>query len=155
MSSNPFKIHRAAHTGFTVSSLSASLAFWHDLLGLPIVYRRSLDMGPEPNTIGVANAKVNAVLLELPGGHQVELLEYSSPDDRVEMKPRPCDVGNVHLAISVTGSKEIIKEAEKLGWVPAAAEPPRMQRGDGTWWGIVYLRSPEGVSVELLEKLEG
>ena len=154
MDSKNFVVSGAAHTGFTVTSLSAALTFWHDLLGLPVVHRRKLDLGPEPNPVGVPYAKMEVALLSLPGGHQVELLEYSSPDDRTAMKPRPCDVGNVHLALNVTNSQGLIAQARHLGWVPAADEPIRVTRGDGTAWSICYLRGPDGATVELLEKVE-
>ena len=150
MAQEDFTINSAAHTGFTVASLAAALKFWHDLLGLPILHRRTLDLGPGQNPVGVANAKMEVALLSLPGGHQVELLEYTSPEDRTAMKPRPCDVGNVHLALNVRNSATLIAEAKKLGWEPAAEEPVRITRGDGTAWTVCYIRGPDGVTVELM-----
>ena len=154
MPSANFTIHSAGHTSFTVASLSSALAFWHDLLGLPILYPRHIELGLEPNSIGIHHAEADIALLSLPGDHQVELLEYTSPNDRAVMKPRPCDVGNVHLALDVTSSDVLIEEVTKLGWIPAVSEPVRMKRGDGSLWSICYIRGPDGMTVELMEELE-
>jgi hypothetical protein len=114
MATNDFSVQSANHTGFTVASLDSALAFWHGLLRLPIIGRRQLDLGAEPNAVGVANAKMELALLALPGGHNVELLEYTSPDGDA-VKPRPCDVGHIHLAINVKNCAALIAETKKIG----------------------------------------
>ena len=152
MSSDTFTVQSANHTGFTVSSLESALAFWHGLLGLPIIGRRQLDLGPEPNAVGVENAKMEIALISLPGGHNVELLEYTSPEYRTAAMARPCDVGNVHLAINVQNPAALMVAAKKLGWSAAASEPVKIKRQDGQIWSICYIRSPDGITVELMEK---
>lgn len=154
MASKTFTVQSAGHTGFTVSSLSKALTFWHDLLGIPIEYQTTEDSGPGPNVVGVPNAIINIALLSLSGGHQVELLEYTSPDDRTVYKPRPCDVGNVHLAINVKNCENLMAEAKKIGWNPVADEPIKKKRHDGHMWSLIYLHGPDGETVELLEKHE-
>ena len=154
MSSKEFNVQTANHTGFTVSSLDSALAFWHGLLGLPIIARRQLDLGPEPNVVGVENAKMEIALISLPGGHNVELLEYTSPEDRTATSVRPCDVGNVHLAINVTNPAGLMIAAKKLGWTSSVSEPVKIKRQDGQVWRICYIRSPDGMTVELMEKQE-
>ena len=150
-----FKVHTAAHTGITVPPLPEALEFWHDLLGLPITYQRSsLRFGDgENNIVGVPGSGANVALLAFPNGHQIEILEYTSPEDRETFAPRPCDVGNVHLAMEVEGSRALIQGAERLGWRPATSEPVRLQRGDASVWDMTYLRSPDGVTVELMERV--
>lgn len=152
MPARTYEIQGAGHTGFTVSSMIGALKFWEDLLGSEVLYRRQLTLGPTPNTIGVADARINVALLAIPGGHQVELLEYLSPDGRQTFAPRPCDVGNVHLALNVKNLPAIIEAAEKIGWTSSMREPKKMQRGDGTLWSICYLQGPDGETVEMMEK---
>ena len=61
----------------------------------------------------------------------------------------------MHVALEVKGSKELIREAEGLGWRAANEKGPQeMRRMDGTLWGMVYLFGPDGVTVEVMEKLE-
>ena len=154
MSSNTFSVQSANHTGFTVASLDSALKFWHDLLGLEIIGRRQLDLGPEPNVVGVANAKMELALLAIPGGHNVELLQYTSPDGRSAVSPRPCDVGHIHLAINVKNCGGLMAAARDIGWVPASSEPVQIKRHDGQVWNICYIRSPEGQTVELMERMD-
>lgn len=154
MASREFTVQSANHTGFTVTSLDKALAFWHDLLGLPVLYRKELEMGPLHNAVGLANAKINAAVVSLDGGHRVELLEYTTPGDGTTLIPRPCDVGSVHLAINVTKSRNLIAAAKELGWTPAADEPQRRKMGDGSTRDVVYIRSEDGVTVELMEIIE-
>lgn len=154
MAPREFAVQSANHTGFTVTSLDKALAFWHDLLGLPILYRKELDLGPMPNAVGLPNAKIDAAVVSLDGGHRVELLEYKAPSDRATMMPKPCDVGSVHLAINVTNSTALIAAASELGWAPVADEPQRRKLGDGSTRDVLYIRSEDGVTVELMEKIE-
>src|SRR5882762_5208121 len=39
MSTRPFQIIAADHTGFTVSNIERSLVFWHDVLGFTLSHR--------------------------------------------------------------------------------------------------------------------
>ena len=86
----------------------------------------------------------------------IELLEYSAPENRQVFKPRACDVGSVHVALEVTGTKALIAQAEELGWQAAVGGGealPMIGRGDGSEWTAVYLFGPDGEALELLEKL--
>lgn len=154
MTSETFAVQSANHTGFTVASLDSALKFLNELLGLPIVARREVDFGSGPNPVGIPNTKLDVALLSLSDGLNIELLQYLSPEDRAEMKARPCDVGHVHLAINVKNIKVLVAEAEKIGWTAAASEPVRIPRGGGVEWDVVYIRSPDGQTVELMEELD-
>jgi catechol 2,3-dioxygenase-like lactoylglutathione lyase family enzyme len=155
MSTKAFTINRANHTGFTVSSLEESLKFWHGLLDLPIVFRGEykFDNAAE-KIIGIDNVSLEAAMVLLPGNHIVELIEYKSPEHRTAMRPRPCDVGNVHLAIEVSNMKALMAEAKKLGWTAGSDEPVIMKLEDGTTRGLCFIRDMDGVSVECIETLE-
>ncbi|KAM0747373.1 hypothetical protein T439DRAFT_359700 [Meredithblackwellia eburnea MCA 4105] len=66
------------HVGLVVSSLSRSLQFWVDLVGSKILYRETAEGGLAEKLTGVRDAKVEIVMLQLPGekGGMVELLQY-------------------------------------------------------------------------------
>ena len=96
-----FRIKSIDHTGFTVSSLDNSLKFWVDVLGFKHLYTWTFDRGPFiEQLVGVPGAGMRLAMVEGPG-HMIELLEYTSPDDRQIFKPRSSDVGSVHLAFYV------------------------------------------------------
>lgn len=153
-SSADLQVKSAAHTGFTVASLAAALEFFHGLLGFEILYQREgLEFGEKNSIIGVPGASANIALLSLPGGHQLELLQYTDPAEKNIYQPRPCDVGNAHLALEVCGMRTLIQRAARLDWQPACEEPIEFRRGDGSVWRIAYLKGPDGVTVELMERV--
>jgi len=97
-----FCVNRIDHTGFTVSSLEDSLAFWVDALGFKHLYTWTFETAPFiEEMVGVPGAALRLAMVEGPG-HRIELLEYTSPNDRQLYKPRSCDVGSVHLAFMST-----------------------------------------------------
>lgn len=144
-------ITRADHTGFTVSSLDESLKFWVDVVGFRLVTRNHYPRSEFlDNVVGVPGAELTLAMLEAPGGHLIELLEYSAPDGRELFKPRACDVGSVHLAFLVDDLDTLLARVEKAGWL-RLGEPQTVEgtRRDGL--RIVYARGPDGVTVEFMQ----
>lgn len=155
MAASQFSVLKKAHTGITVSSLQHALEFWQGLLGGQLLYRNHVEMSAELNVVGIPGAIMDNAMLALPDGSMIELLEYSAPADRKSFRPRPVDVGSVHVALEVKGSRGLIEGAAALGWTAAAnGEPQRLRRGDGSYWTALYIFGPDGETVELLEKLQ-
>src|SRR5947199_330176 len=97
-----FRIIAADHTGITVSSLERSLAFWRDMLGFELSHTAHQTGELAKEITGVAGAEIKLAVVKTPGGHKIELLEYRAPPERKrQLDVRPCDVGSVHLALSV------------------------------------------------------
>src|SRR5690606_12684205 len=95
-------IRRAHHTGFTVSNMERSLAFYRDALGLQVVAEQ-LGTAEYLSTItGFPGVRLKMAFLKVPGDddHILELLEYVShpaePTDRATNRP-----GNGHLCLVV------------------------------------------------------
>jgi catechol 2,3-dioxygenase-like lactoylglutathione lyase family enzyme len=142
---------RADHTGVTVSSLKDALHFWVDVLGFRFVvqthYENSVFL---ENIVGVSGADVTLAMVEGPDGHLVELLEYHAPADRAVMKPRACDLGSVHLAYMVDRLDELLATVEAAGWM-RLGEPQTVRGGARDGLRIVYVRGPDGVTLEFLQ----
>lgn len=132
--------------------MTKSLGFWEELLGSQVLYRNTFEMRPDFDIVGLPDAKMNTAMLSLPGGSKIELLEYTAPTNRATYKPRPCDIGSVHVALDVKGSKALIQGASKLGWV-AVGDPMEFRRRDGALWTAIYLHGPDGETVELMEQI--
>ena len=50
---------------------------------------------------GVPGAEISLAVLKAPG-HKIELLQYHAPEDRKRSSDlRPCDIGFVHVALTV------------------------------------------------------
>ena len=71
---------RLHHTGFTVSDLDRSLAFYGDLLGFDVVIRQEKRGGYLAEIVGYPDADVRMAHIALPDSdHRLELFQYVSP----------------------------------------------------------------------------
>ena len=100
---------------------------------------------------GVPGATVSLAMAQAPG-HVIELLEYSGPDDRKIYRPRNCDVGSVHIAFFVEDIEAILARVEAAGWT-AYDQPQHIDRGPPEGTLVMYVRGPDGVSLEFMQLL--
>src|SRR5436190_19295734 len=100
MSSRSFRIIAADHTWITVTNLERSLAFWRDVLGFELSHQPHQTGDLASEITGVPGAEISIAVLK-GYGHKIELLEYLAPSDRKHVDLRPCDVGSVHVALTV------------------------------------------------------
>lgn len=138
-----------AHTGITVRNLDDALTFWVGVLGFSLERRFHLGGEFAESTTGVTAATIDVAVVAL-GGQHVELLEYSSPTDRTVVRPRPCDVGSVHLAFNVTSMDEAVTAARSAGWDPVGA-PVTATDGPRAGTAFIYLSDHHGGTLEFIE----
>lgn len=157
--------------------VSDSVRFWNELLGLPIIWQRTVPAdtpGDPPNTItgAPAGTTMHVTFIGLPqtphsGGSSepahistLELIQYELPADVApELKSRTpqartWDVGAVHVNLMVQGLDELVENVKAEGWgvysgvFTVPQDAPELQaRGQR----ICYLRGPDGELVELTE----
>jgi catechol 2,3-dioxygenase-like lactoylglutathione lyase family enzyme len=148
-----FRIKSIDHTGFTVSSLDDSLKFWVDVLGFKHLYTWTFDRGPFiEQLVGVPGAGMRLAMVEGPG-HMIELLEYTSPDDRQIFKPRSSDVGSVHLAFYVVNIDALLARLASVGWL-TVGEVQTVESGERRGLRLIYVRGPDGITLEFLQRPE-
>ena len=150
MSETVFRIIAADHTGITVSNLERSLTFWHDVLGFEFSHTAHQTGELAQEITGVAGAAIKLAVLRAPGGHKIELLEYLAPADRKRADLRPCDVGSVHVALLVQDLDAVLERIAASGW-KAAGKPQRLQSGPNAGKRVVYVRDPDGTTIELMQ----
>jgi catechol 2,3-dioxygenase-like lactoylglutathione lyase family enzyme len=148
--SKPFRIIAADHTGITVSNLERSLAFWQNVLGFELSHRAHQTAELASEITGVAGAEISIAVVKAPGGHKVELLEYLAPPDRKHVDLRPCDVGHVHIALTVDNLEAVLKTIAASGW-KAAGKPQTLQSGPNAGKRVVYVRDPDGTTIEFMQ----
>ena len=139
-------VQKLHHTGFVVKNVEESTAFYRDVVGLSLIraYER-LGTGID-QVVGYENAHLSAAILDIGGGHILELIQYVNP----RSEDRPTEERNVlgatHLALLVDDIHAMYARlAEKGGQVmnpPAELEPGRI---------ACYLQDPDGNWIELLE----
>ena len=151
MSKRPITIVSADHTGITVSNLERSLAFWRDVLGFELSHTAHQTGELAREVTGIAGAEIKLAVLRAPGGgHKIELLEYLAPADRKPANLRPCDVGSVHVALLVEDLEAVLAHIAASGW-EAAGKPQMLKTGPNAGKRVVYVRDPEGATIELME----
>jgi len=150
VSNKPFRIISADHTGITVSSLERSLAFWRDVLGFELSHTAHQKGELAKEITGVEGAEIKLAVLKTPGGHKIELLEYFGPADRKRANLRPCDVASVHVALLVDDLEAVLHKIAASGW-KAAGKAQRLQSGPNAGKRVVYVRDPDGTTIELMQ----
>jgi glyoxylase I family protein len=145
-----FRIIAADHTGITVSNLERSLAFWRDVLGFELSHRAHQTGDLAREITGVAGAEISIAVVKAPG-HKIELLEYLAPPDRKQQVDlRPCDVGHVHVALTVDDLDAVLSTIAASGW-NAVGKPQTLQTGPNAGKRVVYVRDPDGTTIEFMQ----
>jgi glyoxylase I family protein len=148
--SKQFRLIAADHTGITVTNLERSLAFWRDVLGFELSHRAHQTGELAAEITGVPGAEILIAVLKTPTGHKIELLEYLAPDDRRHVAPRPCDVGSVHVALTVDDLEAVLSAIAPFGW-KVAGEPQTLQTGPNAGKRVVYVRDADGTAIEFMQ----
>ena len=141
------------HTGFVVSNMERSLAFYRDQLGLGIERDQILEGEFISELVGYPDPKLHIIYLGLGDmKHSVELIEYLKPRGNAAPLPERKDIGATHLGIIVDNVDEFYKElsSKEVRFVsPPAIRPdavyPMAQKG-------CYMQDPDGNWLELLER---
>lgn len=146
---NRFKLLGFNHTSFTVTHLDRPIGFFRDLLGFELQSR-----GPRDDTViqrltQIPGASIMVAFLIGPG-HTVELIEYTGPAERGVFLPPTCDAGSSHLAFNVDDLDAAVEGARPYGF-ELMGEVVSIDAGPNKGRRIVYLRSPDGLTVEFLE----
>jgi len=146
-----FRIIAADHTGITVSNLERALEFWQNVLGFEFSHRAHQTREMAGQITGVAGAEIKLAVVKAPGGHKIELLEYLAPPDRKQhVDLRPCDVGLVHVALTVDNLDAVLERIAASGW-KAAGTPQTLQSGPNAGKRVVYVRDPDGTTIEFMQ----
>jgi catechol 2,3-dioxygenase-like lactoylglutathione lyase family enzyme len=140
----------AYHTGFTVNDIERSIVFYRDVLGLQLVKRQTGTAPYLATVTGFEGVRLEIALLQpVDGGSMLELLQYVShpapPTDRATNRP-----GNGHLCFKVADLRSACAELRRRG-VTLISEPAEITAGAHAGGLAVYLRDPDGFTVELYQ----
>jgi len=149
-----FKVIATDHTGITVSNLERSLEFWQNVLGFEFSHRAHQTSEMASEITGVPGAEIKLAVVKAPSGHKIELLEYLAPADRKkDVNLRPCDVGHVHVALTVENLDAILENIAASGW-KAAGKPQTLKSGPNAGKRVIYVRDPDGTTIEFMQQEE-
>ena len=144
-------IKATEHFSFTVSSIEAALHFFRDLLGLSATPVREVGDPRVQRIVGMPDALLRISIVEVPGGAGIELIEYVRPEGK-KVDSTSCNPGTAHIAFLVEDIQRMYQDLSGAGirfvnppvWAPG-------NDGKGTW-GVAYLKGPDDITVELVEK---
>jgi len=146
---------RLHHTCYTVSSLDRSLAFYRDLLGCEVLATQEKQGGYLAAIVGYPDAHVRMAHLRVPGGdHVIELFEYLAPQSgRADVEPR--NVGASHLCFVVDDLPALYEQLRGRGVDSFVSAPVEVDTGINAGGYALYLRDPDGITVELFQPPAG
>ncbi len=148
-----FKVLATNHTSFTVSDLDRTVGFFVDALGFELISRAPRDPRIISRITGVEGADIEVAYVQGPG-HRLELIQYKAPDARGRVRSLPCDTGFAHIAFDVDDIDAAIAASGAHGVIPIA-DPVAIDKGPNAGGRVVYLRDPDDVTVEYIEKPKG
>ncbi len=139
------------HVSVTVADLERSVAFYHDLLGIPIFGIGVEESASVAAVTGSETARFRYADLDLGSGQILELLQYLRPKGTPH-RPSVYDPGSGHLAVRVDDLDAMLARLRQAGIAPRS-EPAKLE--EPSWWAgarVVYVTDPDGVAVELVER---
>ena len=144
------KILGIDHVSVTTADIARSLAFYHDLLGIPVRAVGELSGDEVEQITGVDDARLLTADLDLGGGQVLELIEYVG---RGEGKALPLErPGSGHIGLQVDDVDGIRLRLLDAG-VDVRSEPVTLTEA-GDWYGVrcMTVLDPDGVAVELVQR---
>jgi catechol 2,3-dioxygenase-like lactoylglutathione lyase family enzyme len=146
------RVRRFHHFGITVAKLERSLGFYRDLLGMKV-----LGISDEEDVsaiVAIAGARMRAADVDAGNGQVLELLEYTGGSTE-PLSYQADTAGSCHVALEVGELSPVLSRLAEAGFLPIG-EVESLAEG-GVWEGctVVYLRDPDGVIVELVERSRG
>ena len=150
MENKAFRILAADHTGITVSNLERSLVFWRDVLGFELSHQTHQKGELASAITGVPGAVISLAVVKAPG-HKIELLQYHAPPDRKNRSDlRPCDVGAVHVALTVDNLDAVLTKIADSGY-RSTGHPQTLTTGPNAGKRVIYVRDPDGTTIEFMQ----
>jgi catechol 2,3-dioxygenase-like lactoylglutathione lyase family enzyme len=139
------------HAGLTVRNLERSLAFYGDLLGMETVIEPQERRGGYFGAIvGYPNVHVRFAHVAFPGDDsRLELVEYVDPPARGD-GGEPRDVGVTHVCLVVADVARVHERLRTAG-IEFYSRPVTVDEGPNAGGIGVYLRDPDGITVELFQ----
>jgi catechol 2,3-dioxygenase-like lactoylglutathione lyase family enzyme len=143
-------IERMDHVGIVVDDLPAAIEFFV-ALGLELQGEGSGGGDLVDRIIGLEGVDSQFAFLQTPDGHgKVELVKFLSPTTGGNAPPAPPHApGLRHLTFAVDDIKAVLADMEARG----AELVGELVRYEDIYW-LCYLRGPEGIIVELAEKID-
>jgi catechol 2,3-dioxygenase-like lactoylglutathione lyase family enzyme len=142
-------IQRIEHVGIVVEDLAAATAFFVEL-GLRLQGEAAVEGGWVDRVVGLEGVQAEIAMLETPDGHgRVELAKFHAPSGGGGDRDAPANTPGIrHLAFAVDDIDAVLARLQARGAELVGAVERYEDR-----YKLCYVRGPEGIIVELAEKI--
>lgn len=142
-------IERMDHVSIVVEDLAAAIEFF-EALGLELGGEGSVEGSEVDRIVGLEGVRSDLAFVQTPDGHgRIELVKFNSPATPGGDPTAPANTpGLRHLCFAVDDLESALAAAQAKG-AELIGEVVRY----GSSYKLCYLRGPEGVIVELAEKI--
>jgi catechol 2,3-dioxygenase-like lactoylglutathione lyase family enzyme len=142
-------IQRMDHVGIVVDDLGAAKAFFAEL-GLGLQGEGSVEGGWVDRVVGLDGVRVDYAMVETPDGHgRLELIRFHAPPSQGGDRHPPANAPGIrHLAFAVDDIDGVLARLRGRG-AELVGEVERY----GDIYRLCYVRGPEGIIVELAERI--
>jgi catechol 2,3-dioxygenase-like lactoylglutathione lyase family enzyme len=138
------------HVGVTVSDLERSVHFYTEGLGLEVVVRQT-SAAEYLSLVGYPGLEIATAFVAAPGnGVRIELQEYHRVGDHGAREPGTAPVGSSHICLRVDDVAAALQRAEAAGG-RRVTDPVGIDSGINDGGAAVYLRDPDGYTIELFQ----
>lgn len=139
-----------AHVGVTVADLERAVRFYTVGLGLEVAVRQTSGAGYLALT-GYPGLEIATAFVEAPGDSvRIELQEYRRVGDHGSREPGTAPVGSSHICLLVDDVAATLARAEAVGG-RRVTDPVQIDSGINDGGAAVYLRDPDGYTIELFQ----
>jgi catechol 2,3-dioxygenase-like lactoylglutathione lyase family enzyme len=141
-------VHRMDHVGIIVEDLAAATAFFVDL-GLELEGETSMEGESVDRLLGLEGVQTDFAFVRAPDGHGLELIKFRSPSSPAGDPHAPANtIGLRHITFAVDDIDAALERLEAHA-PELVGEVVRYENS----YKLCYIRGPEGIIVELAEKL--
>jgi catechol 2,3-dioxygenase-like lactoylglutathione lyase family enzyme len=137
------------HVGVVVDDLAAAIEFFL-ALGLEQQGDGLVEGGWVDRIVGLDGVRAELAMMQTPDGHgRVELVKFHAPPTQPGERQAPANAAGIrHLAFLVEDIDAVIAGLRDLGAEPVG----ELERYEDIY-RLCYLRGPEGIIVELAERI--
>jgi len=142
-------IKKMEHVGIVVNDLEAAIEFFVEL-GLETRGQGQVEGPWVERIIALDEVKVEFAMLRTPDGHgEIELVKFHSPPTQTGDPHAPANTPGIrHLAFLVDDIHAVVADLQARGTELVG----ELVRYEDSYW-LCYARGPEGIIVELAEKI--
>jgi len=139
------------HFSFSVSDIEEALDFFSGALGLEASPIEDVSAENVRKIVGFPDAHLRISMVNVPGGSRIELIQYVRPKGSC-VDSATCNPGAAHIAFQVDDVEKMYDDLSGKGI--RFINPPEWGPGPGGagTWGVAYLKGPDEITVELMEK---